>query len=314
MLLEAKSLVKKFGDKVAVDKVSISLDRGQCLALLGPNGAGKTTTCEMLEGLTPFDAGSVRIMGLDLKKDRIAIYRKIGVQLQETHLYKRFTVEETLQLFASFYQCDPSVVKGLLGKLDLTSQAKTQLGKLSGGYRQRVYLGCALVNNPEVLFLDEPTTGLDPKSRRDLWEIIQSLKQEGRGILLTTHYMEEAQFLADCVAVIDRGKIIAEGTPKELIDKFAQDKLVMIHMNDEDSAKQAEVKLKAKLDLSKSTIDGSLIRIPVAGFDKATADLMTAISSLDIDVHSIELRDGTLEDVFLNITGRSFEDVRSIAD
>ncbi|MEN9834473.1 MAG: hypothetical protein RL011_666 [Pseudomonadota bacterium] len=214
--LSARGLKKYFGELKAVDGISLTVGHGSCVALLGPNGAGKTTTVEMLEGLLSPDSGDIEILGLSLAKDRRSILERIGVVLQETTLYKRFTVAETVALFASFYKnsLDPDIV---IGRLLLTDKRDTQLRHLSGGQRQRVYLACALVNDPRLLFLDEPTTGLDPQARRAIWELVGQLKREGRSILLTTHYMDEAEALADRVLIIDQGRVIAEGTPQQLI-------------------------------------------------------------------------------------------------
>ena len=214
--LLAHGLTKQYGELRAVDGISLTVNRGECIALLGPNGAGKTTTVEMLEGLVRPDAGEITILGRSLATDRQFVLERIGVVLQETTLYKRYTVAETVGLFASFYAqtLSPEVV---LKRLQLEDKASTQLRNLSGGQRQRVYLACALINDPELLFLDEPTTGLDPQARRSIWELIAELKKEGRSVLLTTHYMEEAEVLADRVLIIDHGKVIAEGTPQQLI-------------------------------------------------------------------------------------------------
>lgn len=214
-MLRARGLRKNFKNLVAVDGVDLAVEPGECLALLGPNGAGKTTTVEMLEGLLPPDAGVVEVFGKDLKANRREILEGVGVLLQETNLYKRYTVRETLALFGSFYRTAKEPEE-IMERLSLTDKADVQLRKLSGGQKQRAYLGCALVNDPKLLFLDEPTTGLDPQARRAIWELLGALKTEGRGILLTTHYMEEAERLADRVAVIDHGKIIAEGRTKDL--------------------------------------------------------------------------------------------------
>ena len=184
--LLAQGLTKKYGELRAVDGISLTVNRGECVALLGPNGAGKTTTVEMLEGLVRPDAGEITIFGRSLAKDRQFVLERIGVVLQETTLYKRYTVAETVALFASFYAqtLRPEVA---LKRLQLEDKASTQLRNLSGGQRQRVYLACALINDPELLFLDEPTTGLDPQARRATWELIAELKREGRSVLLTTH-------------------------------------------------------------------------------------------------------------------------------
>lgn len=246
-LLEAKNISKAFKSFEAVKGISLSVRQGECLALLGPNGAGKTTTFEMLEGLLQPDTGEIQLFGKTWQGHRSEILTRIGVQLQETSLYKRFTVKETLDLFGSFYK-KRKPIRELLELVELTDKVDTELRNLSGGQKQRVYIAAALINDPELIFLDEPTTGLDPLARRGVWNIIENLKKQGVGILLSTHHMEEAEFLASRVIIMDSGKIIAEGTSEELIVKHA-------------------------------------------GGEKIT------------------VRHGTLEDVFLNLTGRGLENV-----
>jgi ABC-2 type transport system ATP-binding protein len=308
--LVANNIEKQFGAVKAVDKVSLTLHKGQCLALLGPNGAGKTTTCEMLEGLIMPDRGEIKVLGMEYARDRSNILEKIGVQLQETSLYKRYTVRETLDLFASFYR-SPISTQTIIEKLDLGEKAETKLMQLSGGQKQRVYLGCALINSPEILFLDEPTTGLDPQARRNIWEKVEELKRENRSILLTTHYMEEAERLADVVAIMDAGKVIALGSPQELIQNHCAGELVTMVLT----------KTGQTSDQIKGTLVGRL-----AGFAEATLtadgrfELTVALASiflqqlvrvtdeLGITVQSLAMRPGTLEDVFIKLTGRSMRD------
>lgn len=217
--LEARNLQKRFKDLVAVDHVDLHVKMGECFALLGPNGAGKTTTCEMLEGLLPTDGGTITIFGQNYAEHKAEILEKIGVQLQETNLYKKYTVWETFQLFASFYK-QPEDLTKLLNMLQLEPVKNKRLEHLSGGQKQRVYLACSLINRPQLLFLDEPSSGLDPQSRHHLWEALEECKTHDRSIFLTTHFMEEAEKLADRVAIMDHGKIIAEGSPKELIARY----------------------------------------------------------------------------------------------
>lgn len=215
--LRVSGLKKKFEDVTAVDGVDLQVERGECFGILGPNGAGKTTTVEMIEGLTTPDSGIIEIFGDRWGSGRDQIMKeRIGVQLQETQLADRLTVQETLRLFRSLYPKGRSVEE-VIGLLELGEKRKSQVGKLSGGQKQRLALGCALVSDPELLFLDEPTTGLDPQARRKIWEIVQNFRNSGGTAVLTTHYMEEADVLCSRVAVMDRGKVIACDTPAALI-------------------------------------------------------------------------------------------------
>src|SRR5262252_9159180 len=215
--IQCRDLRKTYDGKVeAVRGVNLEVHAGECFGLLGPNGAGKTTTVEILEGLLPATAGEVELLGRSWHSDADWLRQRLGISLQETNLADKLTVEETLRLFRSFYAAGPDV-NDLLELVSLTDKAKTWYVKLSGGQKQRLAVACALVGDPEILFLDEPTTGLDPQSRRQLWGLIDRFKTEGRTVLLTTHYMDEAQRLCDRVAVVDKGKVIALGTPRELI-------------------------------------------------------------------------------------------------
>jgi len=220
-LLEANNVHKRFGNFTAVKGVSLTVAAGECVALLGPNGAGKTTTFEMFEGLIESDSGEIKLFEKTWRESRRDILPRIGVQLQETSLYKRFTVTETLKLFASFYH-KTIPIHELLNLVGLEDKANSQLKDLSGGQKQRVYLAAAIINQPDLIFLDEPTTGLDPAARRGIWQIIETLKRKGVGILLSSHYMEEAQHLADRVAIMHQGEIIALGTTDELIQNYAK--------------------------------------------------------------------------------------------
>ena len=206
------------GDVVAVAGIDLSIATGECFGLLGPNGAGKTTTVEILEGVAEPTSGTVELFGLTWRKDARALRERIGVALQETRLADKASVEETLQLFRSFYR-RPRPLDTLLDEVQLQEKRHAWVVKLSGGQRQRLALACALVGDPEILFLDEPTTGLDPQSRRQVWELVSAYKARGGTVLLTTHYMEEAERLCDRVAVVDHGRIIEQGTPRGLIDK-----------------------------------------------------------------------------------------------
>src|SRR3954451_24018675 len=215
--IHCRDLRKHYPDVKAVDGVDLIIARGECFGLLGPNGAGKTTTIEILEGLTPRDAGEVEILGMRWERDGGRIRERLGVQLQESEFSDRSTVEEIIRLFRSFYPAGPSPDE-LIGFVQLEEKRGTQVRNLSGGQRQRLSVACALAGAPDILFLDEPTTGLDPQSRRQLWGVCEALRARGGTILLTTHFMDEAEALSDRIAILDHGEIIAQGTPDELIE------------------------------------------------------------------------------------------------
>ena len=215
--LRVQGLRKSYSDVVAVDGLDLQVESGECFGLLGPNGAGKTTTIEICEGLLSADSGSVEVLGRRWESDSSELKELLGIQLQDTQLSEKLTVDETLTLFQSFYR-DARDVGEVIDKVELGEKRHARVGALSGGQKQRLAVACALVGNPQLLFLDEPTTGLDPQSRRQLWDLISQFQSEGRTILLTTHYMEEAERLCDRVAIVDHGHVIALGSPRELID------------------------------------------------------------------------------------------------
>jgi ABC-2 type transport system ATP-binding protein len=226
LAVRCDGLEKRYGDVVAVAGLSLHVRRGECFGLLGPNGAGKTTTIEILEGLIAPDAGEVEVLGLRWRTHERAIRERLGIHLQETQLSEKLTVEEMLRLFRSFYPRGRPIGE-LLQIVELESKRTSRVGALSGGQKQRLSLACALAGNPDLLFLDEPTTGLDPQSRRQLWEVLERYRGDGGTILLTTHYMDEAQTLCDRVAVVDHGKLIALDSPKALIAALAAPKVVV---------------------------------------------------------------------------------------
>ena len=226
-------LRKRYGDVVAVDGLSLTVERGECVGLLGPNGAGKTTTIEILEGLLSPDAGEVEVLGLRWRTDAAALRQRLGIQLQETRLAEKLTVGETLRLFAAFYDRGRPVDE-LLRLVELDSKRGSWVGALSGGQRQRLAVACALAGAPDLLFLDEPTTGLDPQSRRQLWGVLERFRAGGGTIVLTTHDMDEAESLCGRVAVIDQGRIIAKGRPQDLIETLGAPKVVTSHGTLED--------------------------------------------------------------------------------
>jgi len=231
--VSCEQLRKSYGDVVAVADLTLSVERGECFGLLGPNGAGKTTTIEILEGLLRPDAGEVEVLGLRWADDGPELRQRLGIQLQETQLADKLTVEETLRLFRSFYTRGRTIEE-LLKIVELESKRTSRVGRLSGGQKQRLSLACALAGDPDLLFLDEPTTGLDPQSRRQLWTLLEQFRSRGGTILMTTHYMDEAEYLCDRVAVVDQGRIIAHGAPKELIARLGQPKVTTHHGTLED--------------------------------------------------------------------------------
>ena len=226
-------LTKRYGDVTAVDGLSLTVHRGECFGLLGPNGAGKTTTIEILEGLLAPDSGDVEVLGLRWNSNEAELRQRLGIQLQETRLAEKLSVEETLRLFRSFYRHGKTIDE-LLAIVELESKRASWVGKLSGGQRQRLAIACALAGAPDLLFLDEPTTGLDPQSRRQLWGVLERFRAGGGTVLLTTHYMDEAEVLCDRVAVVDRGHVIALGSPTDLIARLGTPKVVTHHGTLED--------------------------------------------------------------------------------
>ena len=226
LAVRCQNLQKRYGEVVAVDGLSFEVRRGECYGLLGPNGAGKTTTIEILEGLLTPDGGEVEVLGHQWKTDERQLRQRLGVQLQETQFTAKLTVEETIRLFRSFYNRGKTVEE-LLGLVELDSKRRSWVVKLSGGQKQRLSIACALAGDPDLLFLDEPTTGLDPQSRRQLWGVLTRFREAGGTVVITTHYMDEAETLCDRVAIVDQGRVIAEDTPKNLIASLAAPKVVV---------------------------------------------------------------------------------------
>jgi ABC-2 type transport system ATP-binding protein len=302
--LQARDLVKRYGDLVAVNGISLEVKAGEIFGLLGPNGAGKTTTLEMLEGLRRPDGGSCELCGLDPRTQAAAVRGKIGIQFQQTSLPPDATVLELLMLYRSFYK-DPVPVAELLHQFQLTEKAKALVGKLSGGQRQRLALALALVGRPEVIFLDEPTTGLDPQSRRSLWAVIQALRNEGRAVILTTHYMEEAEVLCDRLAIMDRGTILATGTPRALIAAHGPEMAIEFAAPVDRIDPAALARLTAVTGVKVS--DGQ-VALCTANAAKTLVDLATYIQGVGLDLNDLRTRNASLEDVFLTLTGRRLRD------
>lgn len=311
-ILTAQGLVKTYRDVKAVAGVDLEIHAGECVALLGPNGAGKTTTVEMLEGLIKPDDGSIRIFGKTLSEaNRPEIMNRIGVTLQDTQLYKKMTVKETVQLFRSFFKSGMSVDEAIK-LVSLEEKQDTRLEKLSGGQKQRTYLACAVVNNPDLLFLDEPTTGLDPQARRSIWDLLTDLKNSGKSILLTTHYMDEAAYLADKVVVVDRGKVIAQGTAEALIKKYCGSQLLRFKIKDLPSTTGLKDELARTIHWAQDLkINGDFFELDSDEPAVLIADLNESIEKTKMSFEKVEIRSATLEDVFLTITGRSMRDDES---
>ena len=298
--LRCSGLVKRFADVTAVNGLDLEVFAGECFGLLGPNGAGKTTTVEILEGLTPADEGTVELLGQHWNStDQRALRERIGVQLQETQLAEKVTVVETLRLFRSFYKRGHSVDQ-VIQTVALEEKRNARVGKLSGGQKQRLAVACALVSDPELLFLDEPTTGLDPQARLSLWDVVDKFRTGGGTTLLTTHYMEEATRLCDRVAIMDHGKIIALGTPLELIRSLGADQIIEFRVTKE-IADEVLTSLPAVTNLHKRGEDYSLT---VAEMGVALPALLAEIKQQQSELVSLTTHQATLEDVFVSLTGR----------
>lgn len=301
--LRCRSLVKHYGEVRAVDGLDLEVRAGECFGLLGPNGAGKTTTVEIFEGLLTPTSGTVEVLGRSWKQSERELRERLGIQLQETELSERLTVRETLALFRSFYRSglEPEEVIALVR---LEEKARSWVRKLSGGQKQRLSVACALVGDPEILFLDEPTTGLDPQSRRQVWEVVQDFKSRGRTVLLTTHYMEEAHRLCDRVAIVDRGKVIALGTPTELIASLGADQVVEFETDP-----VAELDPLASLPEVRSLRrENGAVRLTVAEVHRTVPLLLGELARQRVELTRLATHHATLEDVFVSLTGRHLRD------
>ena len=295
--LRCDQLVKKYGDLTAVDGLDLEVDTGECFGLLGPNGAGKTTTVEILEGLNEPTAGRVEVLGMRWDRDERALRQRLGVSLQETHLPDKLTVEENLRMFRSFYlQGRP--LEEVLELVGLSDKRTAWTERLSGGQKQRLAVACALVSDPELLFLDEPTTGLDPQSRRQLWDVVLGFKSRGRTVLLTTHYMDEAERLCDRVAIVDKGKVIAMGTPRELIASLGAQQVVEFS-TEQPLAPDGWGGLPSVRSARRSA-DG--IALTVEQLHLALPAILARAEPLGLT--HLSTHQATLEDVFVHLTGR----------
>ena len=304
--LLVRDLRKYYGNVRAVDGLDLTVAPGECFGLLGPNGAGKTTTIEVCEGLLVPDAGRVELLGLTWAREASELRQRLGIQLQETQLADKLTVAETVRLFRSFYARGRTVDE-VIALVQLGEKRDARVGKLSGGQKQRLALACAIVGDPDLLFLDEPTTGLDPQSRRQLWELITDFKAIGRTILLTTHYMDEAEILCDRVAIVDHGRVIALGTPRELIGSLGAEHVVEFALAP-GAPPLDEARLRA--------LDDVRVARPLAGgwelhageLHRTVPALLDFLDERQLELAHLTTHSATLEDVFVSLTGRQLRD------
>src|SRR5436309_4497490 len=307
--INCRALHKRFGDVVAVAGLDLTVGAGECFGLLGPNGAGKTTTIEILEGLTPPDSGDVEILGTPWREGAAgrALRERLGIQLQETQLADKLTVTEVLALFRSFYRQSHTVAE-VLALVELEEKRNARVVTLSGGQKQRLAVACALVSKPELLFLDEPTTGLDPHSRRQLWEIIRRFRAAGGTVLLTTHYMEEAERLCDRVAIMDHGKVIALGTPRSLIASLGAEHVVEFALADGATRAPSPAELAALPGVRAVRPALDRTALTVAEVHRAVPALLGLLERRGAELSLLATHHATLEDVFVSLTGRQLRD------
>jgi ABC-2 type transport system ATP-binding protein len=309
IVIRIEGLRKGYGKVVAVDGVNLTVNRGEVFGILGPNGAGKTTTLEMIEGLRKPDAGEIEVAGYDAVRESEDLKRIIGVQLQGTALFDYLTVRETLKLFADLYGADgsPVRIRQLLEVVSLTEQAKSRVEDLSGGQQQRLSLGLALVNDPKIVFLDEPTTGLDPQARRNLWGLIQHIRSEGKTVVLTTHCMEEAEELCDRVAIMDRGRVLISDTPLALVCSLNMDATILASVETEPGEH-----LDADLDLLPGVTgkerNGNDLRLRTEDAQTTIIGLMKLAAERGMRLRNLSVRSANLEDVFITYTGRELRE------
>lgn len=289
----------------AVNGLDLDIARGECFGLLGPNGAGKTTTVEILEGLLPPTSGTVEVLGQTWGSNDRALRQRLGITLQETRLADKLTVRETAVLFRSFYERGPEPAE-VIDAVGLAEKQHAYVSKLSGGQRQRLAIACALVGEPDLLFLDEPTTGLDPQSRRQLWDIVRRLRSEGRTILLTTHYMDEAEKLCDRVAVVDHGKIIGLGSPAELIARLGGDHVIEFSLEG-DAVLPTEV-LQTLPGVVRVSQELGTYQVAATAPHRTLPPLLQVLQTFGLELAHLTTRHASLEDVFVTLTGRHLRD------
>jgi len=302
---EVRDLVKNYGAVEAVRGLTLEIEAGECFGLLGPNGAGKTTTVEILEGLLPPTAGEVTVLGRKWGSDDHEIRERLGVCLQQTVLSEKLEVGETLELFRAFYRCGRQTVE-VIEEVGLQEKVRARVGTLSGGQKQRLAVACALVGDPLLLFLDEPTTGLDPQSRRQVWEIVNRFTRRGRTVVLPTHYMDEAEKLCDRIAVVDLGRIIAAGTPRELIRSLGGDHVVEITVGAPDGLVPQD--LADLPSVRAAHAEAGHLVLTVGEPHVAVPALLQRLAERRHTLASLTTRHASLEDVFVSLTGRHLRD------
>ncbi|MCL7489477.1 MAG: ABC transporter ATP-binding protein [Desulfobulbaceae bacterium] len=300
--IEVENLTKQYGDLPAVNDISFNVRKGEVFALLGPNGAGKTTTVEIIETIRRPSSGTVCLLGMDVTKKKSDIVPRIGVLPQGFSSFDRITVRETMQYYSRLFHRGSVDIDGLIELVQLKDKAKEQYMRLSGGLKQRLGIAIALVNDPEVVFLDEPTTGLDPRARHEVWEVLLGLKKEGKTIFLTTHYMEEAELLADTVAIISKGKIIAMDSPVQLIEKNGDYLIFTLQGVDEKASAVAE-----KMGLEPQRTNHRNITVRVKHMDDIR-NILNAMEDAGASLISMDVRKPNLEQVFLKLTGEALHE------
>ena len=303
-VITVQSLRKQYGSVAAVDGMSFRVKAGEIFGMVGPNGAGKTTAIECIEGLRTPDSGDVRVLGMDPHRNRQALHRRIGVQLQESSLPSRIKVREALDLFASFY---PKALdrREMEARLGLGASRDVAYTKLSGGQKQRLFIGLALIHNPELVFLDELTTGLDPQARRAMWNLVQRIRDQGKTVFLSTHFMEEAETLCERVAIVDCGQIVALNTPDKLIRDLGADSRITVAVD----SLPAEVKEEVTLLAGVTRMECSENRLIVFGKGGSlVADVVRALTEKGVGIRDLRIEQPNLEDVFLALTGRTMRD------
>jgi ABC-2 type transport system ATP-binding protein len=305
--LRVRGLRKAYADVVAVDGLDLEIAPGECFGLLGPNGAGKTTTIEICEGLLAPDAGEVFVLGMTWNQDDRALRERLGIQLQETQLSEKLTVSETLRLFRSFYR-DGSDVDQVIARVQLEEKRNARVGKLSGGQKQRLALACSIVGNPDLLFLDEPTTGLDPQSRRQLWDLIEEFKTSGRTTVLTTHYMDEAEMLCDRVAIVDHGRVIALGSPRQLIESLGAEHVVEFALSGGRVDGLTIESLAGLPGVQGARITNDEYELSVGELHRAVPALLSMLAERQLELSKLTTHSATLEDVFVHLTGRQLRE------
>jgi ABC-2 type transport system ATP-binding protein len=303
--LVVRGLRKSYGSVEAVNGLDLEVGPRECFGLLGPNGAGKTTTIEICEGLVDRDAGDVQMLGRTWERDAQALRQRIGISLQETQLSDKLTVRETLALFRSFYD-HPQDVAYVLAQVQLEEKAGARISTLSGGQKQRLAVACALIGDPELLFLDEPTTGLDPQSRRQMWDVIDRFRSSGRSIVLTTHYMDEAERLCDRIAIVDQGRVIARGTPAELIASLGAEQV--IEFASDGAARLDLHALRSIAGVIDARLDAGTYTLQARELHRAVPALLGHLAACGAALTELRTHSATLEDVFVSLTGRHLRD------